>query len=89
MAYKIIDLKGETSFAVASCLYRITSAIINNEYAVLPVSAPYNGIYLGMPSVICKDGIKGVMKIKLTKEELTELENSERILKQIINNLEG
>jgi len=46
IAYKIVDLKGETSFAISLCLIRITKAIIDNEYAVLPVSAPYNGIYI-------------------------------------------
>ncbi|MBQ9024010.1 MAG: L-lactate dehydrogenase [Bacilli bacterium] len=86
--YRIIDLKGETSFALALCLTKITNAIINNEYAVLPVSAPYNGIYLGMPSVINKDGIKGVMKIKLTNEEANKLEDSIEILKSNINKLE-
>ena len=88
-AYKIIDLKGETSFGIASCLVRITNAIINDEYAVLTVSAPYDGVYIGMPAVINKNGIKGVMKIKLTNEEATKLQNSKEVLKQIIDDLEG
>ena len=41
-----------------------------------------------MPSVINKTGIKGVMKIKLTNEEATKLEDSIEILKENINNLE-
>lgn len=86
--YKIIDLKGETSFAISLCLTRITKAIINDESCVLPISAPYNGIYIGMPAVINKTGIKGVMKIKLTNEEATKLEDSIEILKENINNLE-
>lgn len=88
-AYKIIDLKGETSFGIASCLVRITNAIINDEYTVLTVSAPYDGVYIGMPAVINKNGIKGVMKIKLTNEEATKLQNSKEVLKQIIDDLEG
>lgn len=86
--YRIIDLKGETSFTLALCLTTITDAIINNKSLVLSVSAPYNGIYLGMPSVINKNGIKGVMKIKLTNEELNKLEDSIEILKENINSLE-
>ena len=89
VGYKIIDLKNETSFSIALCLTKITNAIINNESIVLPISAPYNGIYIGMPSVINKTGIKGVMKLKLTNEELNKLEDSIEILKANINSLEG
>lgn len=89
MAYKIIDLKGETSLALASALVRITRSIINNEYDVLPVSAPYDGIYIGMPAVIYKNGIKGVMKIKLTNEEAMKLQNSKDVIRKVINDLEG
>ena len=87
IAYKIVDLKGETSFAIATCLTRITKAIINNEYAVLPVSAPHNGVYIGMPSVINKNGIKGVMKIKLTNAEAKKLENSINVIKSTIDSI--
>lgn len=86
--YRIIDLKGETSFSIALCLTKITNAIINNESIVLPISAPYNGIYLGMPAVINKTGIKGVMKVKLTNEEANKLEDSIEILKNKIGSLE-
>ncbi len=87
MAYKIIELKGETSFGIGMCLVNITNAILNNENKVLIVSSPYDGIYLGMPSVINKDGIKGVMKVELTKEEEIKLKNTMNILKQFIKGL--
>ena len=86
--YKLIDLKGESSFAIASCLCKITNAIINDEYALLPISAPYDGVYIGMPSVINKDGIKGVMKIKLTNEEANKLQDSIDIIKNTLENME-
>lgn len=88
LPYKIIELKGETSFTIAMCLTRITNAIIDDEYAVLTVSAPYNGIYIGMPSVINKNGIKGVMKIKLTNEEAKKLEDSIEIIENTISSME-
>ena len=87
-AYKIIDLKGETSLALAMCLVDITKAIINDEYRVLSISAPYDGVYMGMPAVINKNGIKGVMKIKLTNEEAMKLSESKELLKDAIENLE-
>ena len=88
LAYKIIDLKGETSYGIGMCLTRITNAILNNEHKVLPVSVFYDGIYLGMPAVINSDGVKGVMRIKLNAEETKKLEKSKKILKQIIKDLE-
>ncbi len=88
LAYKIIDLKGETSYGVGVCLTRITNAILNNENTILTVSTYFDGVYLGMPSVINKDGIKGVIKLKLNEEERNKLEKSKNILKQIIKNLE-
>ncbi len=88
LPYKIIDLKGETSYAVGSCLLKITKAIINDENAVICVSAPYNGVYMGMPSVINSNGIKGVMKVKITGEEAYKLDESKQILKETISKLE-
>lgn len=89
LPYKIIDLKGETSFGIGICLTKITNSIINDDYSVLCISAPYDGVYMGMPSVINKNGIKGVMKVKMTGEEALKLENSKEILKQAIEELEG
>lgn len=88
LPYKIIDLKGETSYAVATCLIKVTKSIINDDNSVICVSAPYNGVYMGMPSVINSTGIKGVMKVKLTGEEATKLDESREILKETIKKLE-
>ena len=88
MAYKIIELKNETSYGIGMCLVNITNAILNNENKVLVVSSPYDDIYLGMPSVINESGIKGVMKVELTKDEAKKLENSANIIRQTIKSLE-
>ena len=88
LAYRIIDCKGETSYGIGSSLARITRAILNNEEIVLTVSAPVDDIYIGMPAVINKNGVKGVMKISLSKEEKEKLENSKNIIKNAMNNME-
>ena len=88
IGYKLIDLKSESSLAISVCLTSITNAIINDEYKVLSISAPYDGVYMGMPAVINKNGIKGVMKIKLTNEEAMRLSESKQLLKDIIEDLE-
>lgn len=88
LAYKIINYKGETSHGIGVCLARITNAILNDEESILTVSSPIEEIYIGMPAVINKDGIKGVMKMSLTKEENMKLENSKEVIRTAIRNLE-
>ena len=41
-----------------------------------------------MPSVIKESGIKGIMKVELTKEEEAKLKNSAKIIRQTIKSLE-
>lgn len=88
LAYRIINAKGETSYGIGMSLAKITNAILSDEKIVLTVSAPVDDIYIGMPSVINKEGIKGVMKISLDKDEMLKLENSKRIIRDAIKNME-
>lgn len=87
-AYKIIDLKGETSYGLGVCMTEITNAIINDENKVMPVSVYHEGIYLSMPAVINKDGIKGAMKVNLNADEDKKLRKSESIIRKAIKDLE-
>ncbi len=87
-AYNIIKYKGETSYGIGMCLVGITDSILSDEETVLTVSSPVEDIYIGMPAVINKDGIKGVMRINLNDEELKKLENSKKIIKDAIKNME-
>ena len=87
-AYKIINYKGETSYGIGMCLAKITNSILSDDESVLTVSAPVEEIYIGIPSVINKDGIKGVMKMSLTREENIKLENSKEVIRTAIKNLE-
>ena len=48
---------------------KILVTIFNNENLVLNVSSPVDDIYMSMPSVINKDGIKGTMKINFNEIE--------------------
>ena len=88
LGYKIIDYKDETSYGVAMCLLKITKAILNDENVVLNVSSPFDDIYISMPSVIGKDGIKGTMKISFNEEEQEKYNKAKQILKEAIDSLE-
>ena len=92
-AYRIIERKQETSYGIGLALVRITQAVINDENAVLPVSSLVDGylgindIYLSLPSVVNKNGIREVLKIELSKEEQEQFKHSAKTLKNVIANI--
>jgi len=89
-AYRIIERKQETSYGIGLALVRITRAIMNDENAILPVSSlveDYLGItdvYLSLPAVINRYGVREVLKIELDREEQKELRNSAEMIRKVI-----
>lgn len=88
-AYKIINAKGATYYGIGMCLVKITNAILGDENAVMVVSTydSTNDIYIGLPSVINKNGAERKIDFKLNEEETKKLVNSINILKNSINEL--
>ena len=86
-AYHIIEKKGATFYGVAMAVKRIAQAIIRDEYSILPVSHFLNGEYgikdvcLGIPSLICREGVKNIIPITLNEREKTYLNESANKLK--------
>jgi L-lactate dehydrogenase len=62
-APEVVRRKGNTAYAIALCIERICEAVLRDEHAVLAVSARIeghyglDGVYLGTPCVIGKNGI--------------------------------
>ncbi|MBQ5329732.1 MAG: L-lactate dehydrogenase [Oscillospiraceae bacterium] len=85
-AYKIISAKRATYYGIGMALTRIVKAILNDENSILTVSTKLNGeygindVYIGVPSVIGRNGIKQVIELSLTDEETEKLHNSAKIL---------
>ncbi len=85
-AYKIIEGKGATYYAIAQSVMRITESIVRDEDSVLPVSTYLDGQYglhdicLGVPSIIGKDGVRKVLEIPLNEEEHRRLAESASVL---------
>ncbi len=88
-AYKIIKAKGATYYGIGMCLVRITNAILGDENTVMVVSTydPTNDLYLGLPSIINKEGCFKKIDFSLTEEETNKLINSIQILKRSINDI--
>ncbi|MER3465380.1 MAG: L-lactate dehydrogenase, partial [Chitinophagaceae bacterium] len=91
--YKIIEAKGSTYYAIALALDRICTAILRNEAAVLNVSTllkNYHGIsdvYLGVPCVVDRSGVREVLDLKINEAEEQLLHQSATKLQGLINSI--
>ena len=89
-AYHIIEKKGATFYGIAVSLARITKAIFNDENAILPLSVYLDGeygqhdVFIGVPAVINRDGIRKAIEIPLTDVEKGNLQHSADTLRKVI-----
>ena len=89
-AYEIIEKKKSTYYGIGIALTRLVSAILTNENAILPVSTLQNGeyghegLFIGVPAVVNGDGVKEILKLKLSPEEQAKFDSSANTLKQMI-----
>ncbi|GEO67772.1 L-lactate dehydrogenase 1 [Levilactobacillus spicheri] len=88
-AYEIINRKGATYYGIATCLMRITKAILRDENAVLPVGAALDGqyglddIFIGTPAVINANGLASVIEVPLSAKEKDAMAKSAETLKKV------
>lgn len=88
-AYEIINRKGATFYGVATCLMRITRAILRDENAVLPIGAALNGeyglndIFIGTPAIVNASGLAGVVELPLSAKEKDLMAKSAETLKKV------
>ena len=89
-AYEIIDKKKATYYGIGMALSRIVKAVLENENAILTVSAYLkNGdygqddIYIGVPAVINSKGVRELLYLELNEDEQNKLDNSCKIIKQM------
>lgn len=93
-AYKIIDKKGATYYAVALAVRRIVEAIFRDENSILTVSSPLSGQYgvtdvaLSLPSIVGRSGVLKVLDLPLSDEEIKAFRNSADTMKKIIRELD-
>ena len=92
-AYEIIEKKRATYYGIGLALNRIVKAILNDENAILTVSAyldegkyGQNDTYIGVPAIINRSGIKELLELRLNEEDQAKLDKSCKLLKEIIDN---
>lgn len=89
-AYEIISKKHATYYGVAMAVKRICEVIVRNEKAILPVSTMMHGEYgisdvvISMPCIVGKNGIETQVPIVLNEEETSKLQESAKVLKEIL-----
>ena len=89
-AYRIIEKKGATYYGIAASLVRITRAIFNDENAILPLSVHLSGeykqkdVFIGVPAVINREGVRGIIEIPLNEVEQSSMQHSADTLRGVI-----
>ncbi len=92
-AYKIIEAKRATYYGIGMAITRIVKAILGDENSVLTVSAKlcgeYNSknVFIGVPCIIGRNGIKEIVELALTDEEMEKFYKSRDILEESFEGL--
>lgn len=93
-AYRIIERKGATYYAVAAGLIRITAALLRDQNTVFSISTlieNYSGIgdvCLSLPAIVNRNGVRNVLHLELNADERKKLRNSADILKSTLRKLD-
>lgn len=93
-AYKIIEAKRATYYGIGMAITRIVKAILGDENSVLTVSAKLCGeydsknVFIGVPCIIGRNGVKEIVELSLTDEEKEKFQNSRKVLEDSFNGLE-
>ncbi|NSW90460.1 MAG: L-lactate dehydrogenase [Firmicutes bacterium] len=93
-AYKIIEKKSATYYAVALSVRRIVEAVVRNENSILTVSSLLKGQYglsdvcLSLPTIVNSKGIETILDIPLDSQEIDLLNKSANSLKAVIRELD-
>ena len=73
-------------------LNRIIKAILNDENAILTVSTyqegeyKQEGIYIGVPAIINKRGVKEILQLNLNEKDQEKFDKSCKIMRENIEN---
>ena len=92
-AYQIIEKKKATYYGIGMGLNRIVRAILDNENAILTVSAylkdgeyGQDDIYIGVPAVVNSTGVRELLTLDLNDKEKEKLNESCKIIKDMRKN---
>lgn len=91
--WEVYNRKGTTYYAIATSTVAVIKAILNDENKIIPVSTLLNGeygeydLFSGVPAILNSTGVKEVVEIDMTKEELIKFKASNNIIREYINKI--
>lgn len=92
-AYKVIEGKGATNYAIGLASARIVEAVLRDEHTVLPVSTVLDdfhgldGVALSVPSIVSASGAVPIRETAFSKDEMTLLQRSADALSSVAETL--
>ena len=92
-AYKVIQGKGATNYAIGLSSARIVEAVLGDEHAVMPVSTVLHdyhgidGVALSVPSVVSASGARPIREAPFSPAELGLLRRSADTLRDVAESL--
>lgn len=92
---EIVKLLGNGSayFAPATSAIEMAESYLKDKRKILPIAAYLNGeygvdgMYIGVPAIIGKNGVEKIVEIKLDKAEQANFDQSVKAVKNLIKNL--
>ncbi|MGM0752464.1 MAG: malate dehydrogenase [Bacillota bacterium] len=92
---EIVGLLGNGSayYAPAASLVQMVEAILKDQRRVIPTIAylegeyGFEGIYLGVPTILGGNGLEKIIELELTEEEKAALSNSADAVKNVMSSL--
>lgn len=88
-AYEIINKKKATYYGIGMALNRLVRAVLDDENSILTVSTYLNNqygqddIFIGVPAIINKNGVRELLELELNEEEQAKLDNSCKLIKDM------
>ena len=91
--WEVYNRKGTTYYGIATATVGIIKAIMNDENRIMPVSTLLEGeygesdVFCGVPAVLNADGVKEVVEIHMTNDELDKFKKSVALIKDYIKKI--
>lgn len=92
-AYRIIQAKGATYYAIATAIMKLINTIYSDAKTILPVSVPITHLYgvsemaLSLPCVVGQGGVEQIISIPFSDEERAQFVLAASTLKEAYQNV--
>lgn len=91
--WEVYNRKGTTYYAIATSTVAVIKAILNDENKIMPVSTLLDGeygerdVFSGVPAVLKSTGVKEVVEIDMTQEQLSKFKSSNNVIREYISRI--